>query len=381
MRSILITLAVGFFLFSCAPREMSNKDVVPESPSPPVATIEAEGWQLEWESTLTLARKEGRVVIYSSGKPETRNAFENEFKKKTGIVLEFLAGRPPELVQKILSEQRGGLFIPDLYLSGTTTAFQFLKPKGMLKYNWENLLFLPEVIDPRVWWEGKLPWVDKERTFIHFTASPSMSYYRNTNLVSTGEITSFKNFLNPKWKGRIVINDPSAGSGGTNTLFHIARFVLDLDYIKELAKQEPMILRDERLQLEWVARGKYAISIGAPQPLFAEELQKLGLPLAALLLEEGTYITRDGGQVTMLNDAPHPNAAKIFLNWILTREAQTVYSRKDLYQSARLDVLTDHLPEYMKRKEGVPYLRMDTEEIANESYKYREKFAKIFGIK
>jgi iron(III) transport system substrate-binding protein len=72
---------------------------------------------------------------------------------------------------------------------------------------------------------------------------------------------------------------------------------------------------------------------------------KQGVPIAivdARQLKEGTDVSPANGALALFNKAPHPNAAKIYINWLLSKEGQTIFARANGYISARLDVPTDH---------------------------------------
>lgn len=308
---------------------------------------------------------------------DARIAIADAFKKKTGINLEFTAGRAAELVQKVMTERRAGLFLVDVWMSGPTTVWQYLKPIGALESP-EKYLFLPEVLDPKVWWGGQLIWMDKERTFIQFILSVTQSSYKNTQLVRPEEMNSLKDLLNPKWKGKIVLKDPMPG--GTSSALMLMLEVLGWDYIRALAEQTPVILRDERLMIEWVARGKYPISIGSGMTALARELKEEGIPIDIIFFKEGDTLSQARGAFTILDKAPHPNATKVFATWVLTREGGTVFSIAEGHQSARLDVPTDHLEAWQIRQPGKKYINMSTEEMHSKKFEMREPVAEILGI-
>jgi ABC-type Fe3+ transport system substrate-binding protein len=72
---------------------------------------------------------------------------------------------------------------------------------------------------------------------------------------------------------------------------------------------------------------------------------KQGVPIAIAdprELKEGTDVSPANGNVALFNRAPNPNAAKIYVNWLLSKEGQTSFARANGYVSARLDVPTDH---------------------------------------
>ena len=70
------------------------------------------------------------------------------------------------------------------------------------------------------------------------------------------------------------------------------------------------------------------------------------------------------GSLALLNRAPHPNAAKVFINWLLSREGQTLFQKVisvpgDARNSRRIDVPKDHIPPDEQRRDGMPYFDTD----------------------
>jgi len=202
----------------------------------------------------------------------------------------------------------------------------------------------------------------------------------NTDLVKPGEIKSYKDLLNPKWKGRIIMNDPTVGGAGSRWFAVVADQFMGLDYMRSLASQEPVITREQRLQVESLARGKYAIAIGM-QPDIQAEFVKYGSPIKTVVPEEGGWLGGGPGLIGYFDRAPHPNAAKIFANWFLSKEGQTLYSKTALAESARLDVPNDHIAREDRRIPGVKYFIGDDEDFLIKKTEYEHKWAKeIFGF-
>lgn len=370
MRRLPITAAlltlIAFLLVACAPQAPAESAPQAAAPSPkgeaaaPLSQAPAkEAWEIEWEKVIEAAKKEGSLVLYSTAGSEVRAAIAIAFRKKYGVQVEAVGARGGEISQKIMSERRAGLYFADVYTGGTTTVTTELKPAGVID-PLEPALILPEVKDPKAWWEGQLPWVDKDHYLIAFTLYPSTTYAINTTLVRAEELKSYKDLLNPKWKGKLVMNDPTL-PGAANRWFGGVSQAMGLDFMRELARQEPVILRDQRLQVEWLAHGKYPISI-APDTSAMASFQKAGAPVSYVTPVEGSIMTSGHGNICLINKAPHPNAARLFINWLLTKEGQTVFSRAILNPSARLDVPTDFVDPEKMRVQGVKYYNSENEE-------------------
>lgn len=158
-----------------------------------------------------------------------------------------------------------------------------------------------------------------------------------------------------------------------------AAFIMDLDFHRQLAKQDLIITRDPRAHVEWVARGKYPI-VMAPHVDAVADFQKAGAPLKWISPKEGAYLSAGAsGTLSYFDRAPHPNAAKIFVNWFMTREGLTVFSKAVLTQSARRDVPTDFLYPEGIRDPAVKYFDSNTEEALEKQLAMVKIALEIYG--
>ncbi|MDP2645654.1 MAG: extracellular solute-binding protein [Desulfobacterales bacterium] len=318
-------------------------------------------WEAEWQKTLEAGKKEGKVVVYTTAPGQMRKALQSGFKEKFQIEVEVSSFRGGEMGAKLLTERKAGLYLVDVFVGGSTTPITQLKPTGALD-PLDKLLVLPEVTDTKSWYQEKLWWIDEARTLLMFLGFPVPNLAVNTSMVKLEEIKSYKDLLDPRWKGKIVMNDPTVPGTAAKGFSVIGWHLLNLDYWRELAKQEPVISRNQRLQMEWVARGKYPI-LFFPQSAVATEFIRAGAPIASYTPAEGTYVTGASGNVAIMNRAPHPNATKIFINWMLSREGQIAFSQAFGRQSLRVDVGTEGLdPVALRRPDGKYFTGTENEE-------------------
>lgn len=358
-RLLLLLTVISLSVFSCTRQE---KPVVPgetQKLTPaPAATGAKETGLKEWDDVMVKAKKEGKVVLYTFVGPQVRTAIASAFTRKYGIELEILAGSPVELVERIIRENRVGLNLADLYGAGATSHLLNVKPAGVFT-SMDSSLILPEVKDPGVWWGGALPWVDAEHQIIIYMLHPHLVWAVNTDLIKPeDEPKSYQDMLQPKWKGKIVISDPTVpGSGSLWFNTEIQR--LGKDFFVELAKQEPLITRDARLQVEWIAKGRYSLAV-APLPEIVNDFILSGAHLKAYSPPEGQLLTAGTGALSLLAAAPHPNAAKVYINWILSKEGGKVFSEAIWGQSARVDVSAEHLPAWRMRASNMTYVNQET---------------------
>lgn len=340
-------------------------------------TKSKEGWELRWEGILEGAKKEGKVVIYGVPTGAIRDALVRVFTGRFGISAEYMAARGPEIAAKLQAERRAMLYYPDVIIGASSPAVNTFKPSGWVDPI-EPVLLLPEVIDPKLWWDNKFPWVDKDYYFVAFLGYPSSSVTVNSDLVKPDDIKSYRDLLEPKWKGKIAMHDPSvAGSGQLFVAVH-ANYIMGQDFLKQLAAQEPFISRDLRLLVEWVARGKYLVGIALDTGSI-KEMKSIGAPLQQVVPKEGVSQTTGAGFLSLPKNVPHPNTSTLFINWILSKEGQTTYAITGGSQSAREDIPTNDLDPLYLRKPGAKYFRVDTEEFWLKGAEYTKLGADIFG--
>ena len=293
----------------------------------------------EWEKVLEAAKKEGRVVVSIPTSAELRKEFETGFQKAyPGIELELNVARGASNINKIAEEQNAGVRSIDLHIGGTTSIITGLLGPTFLEPVMASMI-LPEVRDPKHWWGGHI-WADNAKRFVYsFTAYMTETIWYNTTLVKPEEINSWDTLLDPKWKGKIVILDPrSPGSGESNWAFLLK--IKGEQFLAKLAAQEMMVGRNLRQLGEAVARGKSAISIGVSYYTYLPFI-KAGLPVKSISnIKEGYYAGTGSGNLAVLKNQAHPNAAKVFVNWLLAREGQTALTKALGQPTRRLDVDT-----------------------------------------
>lgn len=293
-----------------------------------------------WDELVKAAKKEGNVTIYGAELGGAKDPIRQAFKAKYDIDIDSTEGRPAEILAKLIAERRAGLYLGDVGLIGNSTYIADIKPLG-ITIPLTGLLVLPEVTDITKWRTGKLPFLDKEGHSLAMVAMAVPSSIYNTDMVKPGEITSFLEYLTPRWKGKMVLSDPAVAGTSNNffTLMVTQIFGMEktLEILRQLASQEPVMTRDQRLLLEWVARGKYPVGIGQSSAMFAE-FKRLGAPIGFVKLKEPPFISSGAGNIFVFDKAPHPNATKLFANWILSKEGAAIWSQGQGYPSQRVDV-------------------------------------------
>jgi ABC-type Fe3+ transport system substrate-binding protein len=303
-------------------------------------------WKKDWERTLQQAKKEGKVVLGIPARAELRKELEALFKPKFGVDLELQVARGPQNASRIAAEFKAGVKYFDAFIGGSGT-YESLAEDGMIEPLMQNLI-LPEVREDKYWWGGHI-WEDNVKTkrFLYsFIADAGTGgYWHNTSLVKPDEIRSLDDFLNPKWKGKIGFLDPRTPGSGQS----IWSFFWDVkgeDYLRKLVQQDLFVSRDQRQLGDALAKGKLAIALGVSFYTL-EGFITANLPVKELPpLKEGAPSSNGSGVIGIVKEPPHPNAAKLFVNWFLSKEGQKLYVKVMHQSTRRLDVETKWLQEY-----------------------------------
>jgi ABC-type Fe3+ transport system substrate-binding protein len=320
-------------------------------------------WQQEWDKTLEGAKKEGRLMVH--GASEVPILFEEAFQKAYPDikVTTVSVGRGTERIQRIMTERRAGQYLVDLYIGSPWDMFSTFLPANIIEPI-QPLLLLPEVVDTSKWWKGRHHYVDAESKYIFiFEGAPQGGgIIYNQNLVEPKNFRSFWDLLDRKWKGKVVGIDPTvSGSHEQNLRFFYYNPQIGPEFVKRLYGEMDIVMsRDDRQVLDWLGAGKYAF---AYFPRNAEDAVKQGLPIAEIPpghFKEGAFVDPYTGLVSYMNRAPHPFAAKVAVNWLLSREGQIAFQKAkakvscDSCESLREDIPKDNLS--LRRREGVNYM-------------------------
>lgn len=310
-------------------------------------------WEKEWKELVQAAKKEGRVVVAGPAEPRTRANLPAAFQNRFGISVEYISGRTSEVAAKLRVERRAGLFSVDVFLSTTNPMYLILYPEKMLD-PLKPALLLPDAVDPSKWKKGK-PWFmdPEDRYILRLFNNVSDWLHLNTQHVKPAEFRVARDLLNPKWMGKISVDDPTTTGGGGLVQAGGLYVLFGEEFIRKFyVDQKPIITRDRRQMTDWLARGTYPISLGADNE-DVDRLRREGLPLVSISglqdLPPGVS-SGGGGLMALANRAPHPNAARVFVNWMASREGLALYSKTNEVATTRSDIDESFLrPERVAR--------------------------------
>src|SRR5258706_8098022 len=323
-------------------------------------------WKKEWASTVEAAKKEGQLNIYIGGWEAVveSGAFQKAYPE---IKVTFVGGRGGETAKRILAERRAGKYLADVSSEGVGSNYRTLHAARSFDPI-KAALILPEVTDESLWWQGRHRYADPEAQFVFRYVGTqqqgNISY--NGKLVHPKEIRSVWDLLDARWKGKIIARDVrSPGPGNAPMRFFYYHPAIGPAFIKRLfGEMDATLFRDFRQSVDWLGGGKYSLCF------FCVDIDKAklqGLPVDGFAnLKEGAAVHTQYGTLGLLNRAPNPNAAKVFINWFLSREGQTALQRSlaksgdEAPDSLRIDIPKDDVKPANRRAAGVSYLDLDS---------------------
>jgi len=341
------------------------------SPAYADAAESKQDWQSEWEKTIQGARKEGKLSLYLYQGEGELGAVAQLFQKKyPEISVTTVIGRGNQLGPKVMAERRAGKFLVDAYIAGLTSTYEILY-RGKILDSVRSALILPGVLDESKWWQGQHHYIDPENKYIFvFVGNVGQYISYHTKSVDPLEFRSYWDFLQPKWKGKILSRDPKISGSqriGLRGFYHTPE--LGPEFIRRLyGEMNVAVTQELRQTTDWLANGKFAICFFCSEILRAKSQ---GLPVdefpTACWKESRAISAGNIGSLALPSQPPHPHAARLFANWLLSREGQIAFQRAantpfNSEESMRIDIPKDMIPAEIRRIDGVKHFLADRPE-------------------
>ena len=328
------------------------------------------GWQEEWDKVLAAARNEGTVFVSGPPGAYQRQVITEEWAKAfPDIALRYTGARGSTIVSKVARERRVDIFNWDIVLASTNPTVFVYKAINALAPLRDSLI-IPDSFDDKKWIHGfAAGFLDEAKKLFYApigTAGATLGY-TNRDCVPATKFNSAEDFMKPEFKGKIVWYDPTRpGSSSRST------WVLSLaqgqEWLKNVfTKQAITFSRDYRQMTDWVVSCTKPISIGMSNNTL-QVMQKEGIGTNVKVIGGPAFfkdINPGGGSgnasIGWYNKAPHPDAAKVFVNWYLSREFQQRYADIVEANSRRLDTKPRDPDPTRLLKPDVKYFNQSTE--------------------
>lgn len=324
-----------------------------------------------WDQLAEAAKREGTVVVLGPPDPQARAILPQLFKQQFGVNLEYQAGNTSQQAAMVESQRAAGQYLVDAVLGGSDTAYGTLLPKGWIDPIKPQLL--AEVADPSKWKTGG-PWFRDPHgdTVLQLFNTVGHSISVNTDVVSLADVASGDSLLDGKWKNKICAYDPSVNGSGIaiGSALYVAK---GKDWVSSLYKGQNVVLsRDYQQVTDWVAHGSYPIAIGAFTNYFAPYIKE-GIHIAWPKLPDLLETTSGAfGLLCLWNRAPHPNAARLFANWIASKDGLAAYAKTQATAPVRNDIEPTWVAPDLIPQPGVKYF---------DTYDYEFEMSQRLGIR
>jgi iron(III) transport system substrate-binding protein len=336
----------------------------------------------EWNALVAAAKKEGKVSIASGGEPSREyRPLLGVFRKKFGIDVEMSTGGANSTASRVLAERKEGRKLVDVALISLRIHNLRLVPAHAL-LPMAPLLIRPDVLDTAKWYGGKHWYGDKERKFTFiYAVSVENTYdsWYNTDEISESEIKTIKSeqdFFDPRWKGKIegqAMDDPSGIRQMIDGWYEPDR---GEGWVKKYLLDRDITFSGDRRVLEnWLVGGRFPLWAVTSNATDLLNLSKKGIHIKMYSLPKQSPNLRAEGSgccVSVFEGAPHPNAAKLFVNWFLSKEGQTLLQTTIPNidrASLRNDVPPGHVVKDQLRQPGRKYSFPDADPDSGARYK------------
>ena len=317
----------------------------------------------DWKATVEAAKREGIVKCACPPRREFAMAFKKGFEDAyPGITLEITAAALPAFPLRVAKEQSAKMFLWDVYTFGPGAEIFDLKNKGGLESMWDYLS-LPEVLSDSAWIGGiKDRFLDGEQKHIFgmFYTISTGSY--NRDVIADLKIKSLDDLLSPAYKGKMVSVDPRIGGSGESLAAAVFQRYGREGLKKLFVDQDVMLVKGNVEVAEQVVRKARPISLTSVSPDSQQRFKEAGMKLniADLFVPDLARAGTNGSCPAIFKNPPNPNATKVFINWLLSRDGQKIISEARGEPSARTDVPVVN-PEDAP-KPGIKYLYAHKEE-------------------
>ena len=367
-------------------------------------------WELDWDKTLALAKEEGKVVVtvFRTADRESVVQFSEAY-PEIEVITPIIFGR--DFTARVPLERQNGIYSNDVYMSGCTSAITGIIPLAQssgdqILGDTRSLLIRPDVVGDENWVGGLDDhWCDdqtKTHLFKMVAVPGESAIYVNRDLLPESMFNSVDDLFKPELKGKWCSDDPRVPGSGA-TFFTELLVTRGEDFVRRLFTDTGMVLsRDGRQMAEDIIRGDMLACVGPDIIPFHE--QSVGLHVEQTVFDKGGIAPELQGQVkamccgdgknsseisgfysagvggpAVVTNGPHPNAAKIFINWLLSREGQMAYMGP-LFRdcSARVD-MQDQCNKQPKLEDGKAFITFHSQTNVSFRRAAQAVAAEVFG--
>ena len=311
---------------------------------------------------IQAARKEGSVAWYTSLAIPSSTAIAQAFKTKyTGIDVEVHRTGSQRVLQRVMQEASSGIKTADVIHTSDAGHFVLLRDKGLL------LQYTPKGVE-----NFPAGFKDKNGFYFGMRATLSVIAYNPKIVLEKDAPHSWKDLLNSKWNGKMVSAHP--GYSGI-IMTHVLALVnlYGWDYFRDLAKNKLHLVQSANDPAGIVASGERPVGVNGAE-YFYYKTQKQGNPIKIVYPKEGIPLVVS--PVAIAKNSLHPNAAKLFTEFIFTKESQQLLADKEGLYTGHPEVT---YPVDKPKLKDLKLLSADPDELEKRNEEIKKRFVEFFG--
>jgi iron(III) transport system substrate-binding protein len=308
---------------------------------------------------LAKAKSEGKVVWYTSTPLPQAQKIVNLFEKEHGIKVELFRSGGSAILRRFQQEADAGRIAADVLTTSDPAAAAMLARKGMF------VAFKPKNFD-------KIPNAakDKDGNFIGQRLNLMTNYLRSDKVPEADEPKTWNDLANPKYKGKMVIGDPSFTSLLVSVVGMISK-ERGWGFYEKLRANDTMVVQGNQQASDMLKRGERLIAVGALDSYAAED-RAAGHPMKTLYPSDGVFVIPS--PTSVVKGGPSPNAAKLLAEFIISDEVQKIFPADGGF-SARSDIPA---PAGSPPLSSLKILPVDYDYTEKEAPRIKKRFNEIF---
>jgi iron(III) transport system substrate-binding protein len=305
------------------------------------------------------AKAEGKVVWYTSTPLPQAQKIVNLFEKEYGIKVELFRSGGSAILRRFQQEADAGRIAADVLTTSDPAAAAALAKKGLF------VAFKPKNFD-------KIPDAakDKDGYFVGQRLNLMTNYLRSDKIAEADEPKTWNDLTNPKYKGKLVIGDPSFTSLLVSVVGMMSK-ERGWDFYEKLRANDTMVVQGNQQASDMLKRGERLIAVGALDSYAAED-RKAGHPMKTLYPSDGVFVIPS--PTSVVKGGPSPNAAKLFAEFNVSDEVQKMFPADGGF-SARSDIAA---PAGSPPLSSLKILPVDYAYTEKEAPRIKKKFNEVF---
>jgi ABC-type glycerol-3-phosphate transport system substrate-binding protein len=317
-----------------------------------------------WNSLVAAAKQEGEVTLITPPSASHREFLAREWPKAfPDIKLSQTSVPPGQQFTRLSLERSAGKYLWDLAFTGSDNAFQ-LRDAGMLDKIRPEFV-LPDVKNPATWGGWDEAFADTAHEYVFTSRTFLKMPFYNAKLLSPGKVKAegTKIFLDPALKKKVIWDDPQYGGSG-RTFAPVMLRLLGEDGLRKFVTEQVVFTTRMSDLFDRMARSQYVMSLGPVLTGLLTQYRDAGVALDIRPLGNtpalGAYANTGASNIVVMKNRPHPNAARLFLNWYLSKPVEAALAKEMGEDTRRTDV-PQQVDPAQQRLPGIKYYDAQSE--------------------